>query len=358
MPNVMEWLDRQPKWALAVFTVVLSLLIGFVDWKTSPEIAFTLFYLVPISMAVWLVGRRTGIFVAILCAFIVLTSNLLYARVSQYSNPAIPYWNLLMRLGVFLTVVYLLSALKNIYASLEKKVEARTAELRKEILERQRMEREILEVSEREQKRLGQDMHDGIGQQMTGVAFMCKVLQQKLSEKSLPEDAAEAGEIAGQIHRTVEDVRRMAKGLFPVGLEDGGLDAAMENLRSNVESQFGVSCFFSANPGIQIENTNVIIHLYRIAQEAVTNAVRHGNASEIRIDLSRQNGGYALTVQDDGIGIVQSGKNAAGMGLHIMRYRAGMIRGALDVQKAESGGTRVTCLFTDQAVDPDEERIA
>lgn len=208
--------------------------------------------------------------------------------------------------------------------------------------ERQRLEKEILEISNREQQRIGQDLHDGLGQQLTGIELMSQVLARKLKTKNNPE-AERAASIASMVRDTITQARSLAVGLSPVSLEDSGLMNALQQLSASLRDVFKVSCQFSCDPPVLISDTSVATHLYRIAQEATHNAVKHGHAKHITIKLTRTDASLSLTVQDDGVGIPPAVDQSRGMGLRIMNYRAGMIGGALTIKRNEDQGTTVQC---------------
>jgi len=211
-----------------------------------------------------------------------------------------------------------------------------------DITERKHLEKEIIEVSEEEQKRIGQELHDGLGQHLTGIAFLSKVLEQKLSTRSLPE-SVDASEIVKFVNQAVSKTRHLARGLYPVELEANGLMSALEQLAANTKTLFGIECLFQCAAPVLVHDNIAAINLYRIAQEAVNNAVKHSKAKNIRIELSSQSGKIALTVADDGIGFdaarVEEGK---GMGLHIMGHRARMIGGTLQIRTTLRGGTIIS----------------
>lgn len=213
-----------------------------------------------------------------------------------------------------------------------------------DVTERKRLEEAILEISAREQRRIGQDLHDGLGQHLTGIAFMSKVLEEKLSDKSLPE-AVEAGQIVKMLNQAIENTRQLARGLHPVAAEPLGLMSALKKWASEVEGLFHIGCSFHYEKPLPIHDVNLATHLYRIAQEAVNNAIRHGKSRNIVIGLSGKNGAGLLTVQDDGNGFPKKAASQPGVGLSIMNYRADMVGGSLKVQPNEGRGITVTCMF-------------
>jgi signal transduction histidine kinase len=213
-----------------------------------------------------------------------------------------------------------------------------------DITERKGLEEAILEISAREQRRIAQDLHDGLGQHLTGIAFMIKVLEQKLSDKAMPE-AVEAAQIVKMVNQAIDNTRQLARGLHPVAAEPLGLMSALKKWASEVEGLFHISCSFRSEKPLPIHDVNLATHLYRIAQEAVNNAIRHGKSGKIVVALSGKNGAGILTIQDDGEGFPKDPAGQPGVGLSIMNYRADMIGGSLKVQPNEERGITVTCVF-------------
>lgn len=231
---------------------------------------------------------------------------------------------------------------------LELRVVERTLDLRAavnaletEIVKRQRLEHEILKISEHEQRRLGQDLHDGLGQELAGIAMIGKVLADELQAESHP--AATAAEnIATYIRETIDSARRLAKGLYPIELAHYGLLHALEDLASQTSRRFGICCeLHKSGKELELEES-AEIHIYRIVQECIGNAIRHGKANRITIESLAGDGVHTFRVIDDGLGFERSPDNT-GMGLHLMNYRARVIGGELAVERPETGGCRVTC---------------
>ncbi len=211
----------------------------------------------------------------------------------------------------------------------------------RDITESKRLEKEILEISDRERQRIGQDLHDGLCQHLAGIELMSQALEQKLSARS-KDGAARAGEIARQVREVIAQTRRLSRGLSPVTLQSEGLASALQELAANAEKMFGIQCRLVCEGAAGVRDLPTATHLYRIAQEAVSNAIRHGHAPSVLIEL-RQSGERAfLRVTDDGRGFPKE-PGSAGMGLRIMRSRAGMIGGSLAVESGPHGGAVVTC---------------
>jgi signal transduction histidine kinase len=212
----------------------------------------------------------------------------------------------------------------------------------RDITERRRLEKEIQEISEKEQRRLGQDLHDGLGQSLTGISFLTKVLQQKLAAKKLEEEK-DAALIVKLIKQSLLQAREVARGLCPTVLDTNDIQAALEQLSENLKKYFAVSAQADCDQGIKISDNAVAVHLYRIAQEATTNAIKHGKAKKIWISLSQQDKLITLQIRDNGVGFPKGQKNVKGMGLRVMQHRARMIGATLEVDGRENHGTTVSC---------------
>ncbi len=220
----------------------------------------------------------------------------------------------------------------------------------RDITEHKRLEREILEISSREQQRIGHDLHDGLSQQLTGIALLGKALNQKLNSRLIPE-AEDARRITDLANAAIAQTRSLARGLSPVELEQQGLSAALEELALGMESLHQVSCRFRCPRDVFVEDHATANHLYRIAQEAVTNALKHARPGRVDIELNKDDGTYTLKVEDDGKGLPDESSRGNGMGFHIMQYRARMIDASLTIEAAPGKGTTVICKLVNKETD-------
>ena len=213
-----------------------------------------------------------------------------------------------------------------------------------DVSERRRLEREILRISEEERRNLGQDLHDGLGQMLTGIHLISKNLAQKLESNGI-QGADKVQEIADLIKEADEYAKALAHGLVLVDFKKEGLNTALEQLTKQVEKLFDVHCTINNKGNISIHNDMQGMHLYRIAQESISNAVKHGQASNIVIDLIKENGSLQLSIKDDGIGFAGSQKKnkKKGMGINIMRYRASILSGRIEIFETEDQQTKVAC---------------
>jgi PAS domain S-box-containing protein len=213
-----------------------------------------------------------------------------------------------------------------------------------DISERKSLEHQILEISMMEQQRIGRDLHDDLGQILTGTGFLCESLVKKLGNKGLPE-TEEARSIFGLINEAKEHTRLLSRGLSPVEIDSGGIVAALERFARNVESIYSVSCTLHCDAGLDINDSMVETQFHYIVLESVTNAIRHGRANHIDIALRKIKGQVHLAIKDDGSGIPPDVDPHKGMGLQIMRYRANAVGASIQVSANRGKGSTVTCIL-------------
>ena len=345
------WDVRWTRAAVILATFVLLGLVGVADYLSGYEISCLIFYLLPVSLASWYVGRTFAVAVSLLSAAVYLFCDLGAGAV--YPNPFVPAWNVGIALGFFLVITWLLSSLRVVLLELEIRVCQRTVALTEEMAERERLEKDVLEISEREQRRIGHDLHDGLGQHLTGTALAGQVLAERLASSGLPE-AEDAERIVALIEDGIELTRSLARGLSPVALAADGLAVALAAMADQTTAQFYLPCVFQAIAPVQLHDPAAATHLYRIAQEAVGNAIRHGRPDRIEIDLDEGSGNrVTLTVRDDGIGLPpEFMRDGVGLGLRIMAHRTRMIGATLDVRRGFDGGTVVQCVLAVPAAPP------
>lgn len=228
----------------------------------------------------------------------------------------------------------------------------------RDISERRRLEQEILNISEQERRRIGQDLHDGLGQMLTGIGLLSQDVTKHLQEEG-HDRADDMAEITEHVKEADQYARDLSHGLIPVDVEGNGLPEALRRLAQNAERLFDVGCEFQEVDRAVVSDTSTANHLYRIAQEAVNNAVRHGDADHVKIVLATGPEQIRLQVRDDGSGFdIDETAEMEGMGLRIMNYRARIVGGTLDISSAINEGTVVTCTIprtTQTVVSPDEE---
>ncbi len=236
---------------------------------------------------------------------------------------------------------------------LETRVIERTSELQfavnaleTQMAERQRLEREILEISEREKSRLGQDLHDGLCQSLAGIACLAKVLQGSLEAERIeqPVAAANAAKITNLLREAINEARNLAMEMYPVNIEEYGIAQALDKLATDMAGQFRIRCEFKCAKPVNLEDNRAAAHVYRITQEAIGNAVKHGKAESVVITLASNRGQITLKIEDNGDGRIEEMK-PTGMGLKTMNYRARSLRGSLELRQRPRRGIAVICSF-------------
>ncbi|MEY2505065.1 MAG: two-component system, chemotaxis family, CheB/CheR fusion protein [Verrucomicrobiota bacterium] len=220
---------------------------------------------------------------------------------------------------------------------------ATNAELERTMAQRQQLERELLEISEREKRRIGEDLHDMICQELTATALFLQSTAKKMAKEN-PAAAKTLEESAQTVNRNVVIARELAGGLQAIELSASGLKNALRELAAQACQNTGIKCHFKCARGVRVPDDTAALHLYRVAQEAVTNAVKHSGAKNVLIHLDRNAEHICVSVQDDGKGFTVR-KRGKGLGLHMMRYRANALGGKLKIERRKTGGMDVTCVI-------------
>lgn len=241
--------------------------------------------------------------------------------------------------------------MQKLNSGLETRIRERTAELessnkelQREMLARKALEAELITISEREHRRVGHDLHDGVCQELSGVRFSLEAISKKRRKGTLLRQQID--KLSGALERAVHHIRLLSRGLAPLELEGGNLAAALDELAANTSALFQVKCTVKCRGRSQRLEHEKAINLFRIAQESIQNAIKHGDATQIRVDLDLLQG--TLAISDDGNGIKDGEPVPArgnGMGLKIMRHRAEAIQGMVAIERIPAGGVRVICHF-------------
>jgi PAS domain S-box-containing protein len=218
------------------------------------------------------------------------------------------------------------------------------------------LEREILEVLDQERERFGRELHDGLCQSLAGIAALSTTLANRLAANSESAASAMAAEITTLLNESIVQARDLAHGLGPVGLNQAGLDGALESLALSVRHLFRVSCTFECERPILRPRREVESHLVRIVQEAVNNAITHGKADRIEISLGSKGGQGLLSINDNGVGMPVEAPTPEGAGLHTMAFRARLIGGSLEIRRRTPRGMAVACAFPQSGTPDDRER--
>src|SRR5438874_474374 len=322
--------------ALVTVCVVITAGLGYVDYLTGYERTFLLFYLVPIGIGTWFGGFWIGFAFSVLSIIAWVVSDV------AAGVPTVGLWNIGMALGSYAVFTSLLSKLRTLLNELDQRVRDRTAALKREMAERERLDQEIAEVADRERRRLGQNLHDSLGQHLTGTALAAQVLREKLAERSARE-VEDADKVVQYIEEGIDLTRNLARGFFSPELEADGLNVALQGLAANTTERFRVPCTFNGDDAVRVGDATTATQLYHIAQEAIMNAVKHAGASKIDIELVRNGQKLTLAVSDDGRGFPEKLPQPPGLGLRLMAHCASLIGGRLAIARNRDGGTLVTC---------------
>jgi len=327
-----QYCRSQSRESLLLQAILGVLVVGFFDYITGYEISFFLFYIGPIFFAVWFLDRNSTILIVLLSAIVWWWAD--WWAGHPYSAMWVEIWETVVRFIFFSFTAISGIAIKSRRDSME----AWIANMRRV----RELERDIVAASEREQQRIGADLHDGLCQFLAGIACVTGSLRDDLSERYQPE-----AETATELHELLKDAivqaRSIARGIAPVHMDEAGLASALEDLAANTRRLHEIECTFEPEGEVMIDHREIATHLYRIAQEATSNAVRHGHATVVSIRLALCESHVILTVRDNGIGIRSVKCPCPGMGLRSMRYRAGILDGSIEISSLPEGGTRVCC---------------
>jgi len=320
---------------LAIASLILSGVIGYVDYVTGYEHSMLLFYFLPISLAAWFGNFAFGITIVIVCVATWVVADL------ASGIPALGFWNIGMAFASYVLFAGVVSKLGTLVRELDRRVDERTAAYEREIVERRRLDEEIAQVADRERRRLGHDLHDKLGQHLTGTALAAQVLKEKLAARRSPE-TSDAEKLVNCLEEGIDFTRNLARGFFSPELRAEGLVVALQNLAEAIGEQSGINCVLHGDELIPIHDSTVANQLYRIAQEAVTNSVKHAAPSHIHIRLAMDGPELCLSIVDDGVGFPDNPR-PEGLGLHLMRHAAALSGGTFDIRRNDGKGTIATC---------------
>jgi signal transduction histidine kinase len=328
----------QSRFWLFVEALGLAFIIAVIDYFTGYEVTIYPFYAIPILLMIWFGDRNFALLISIVSTFAWWWADKASGHV--YSSEWLRIWDAVVRLMFFGLVMF---------AAWNFKQQRDAIRARLELLERShQLEQEIIRISEHEQQRIGRDLHDGVCQYLAAIGFTTSMLRQRLEKESSAHSEA-AGEIVNLLQDAAVRTRDFARGLSPVDRDEGGLESALEELARSTAKLAGVSCSFICPAPVQIRENAFAVHLFRIAQEALSNAIKHGRAKTVIIALEAGDGLCSLRVSDDGLGFDPSSLERKGMGLSIMRYRARMLGGKLEIQPNFPSGMVVLCTIEDGA---------
>ena len=350
MSRALRWLTPLPgrsRHRSLLIILLIAAVMGWIDYLTGIWVSLQFFYLIPIILSVAWLGWRIGCAIAVLCVTVRFTGD--YADgILDYLAPGAVAWNRLIDLGVCFILIALFHALITLQRQLERRVEERTAALLEAAQTRRQLEQELLLVAANERNSFGQELHDDICQHLVGTALATKVLASRLTERD-PFAAQEAQAIVRLLEEGADKTRKLARGLLMADISPAQLGEKLAQLASETGGA-GVICRFHEIGDTTLDNPEAATQLYRIAQEAVRNSLRHAAPRQIEIALEGHADAVSLTVSDDGRGLPPPAQRGSGMGLRIMSHRATYAGGALNVSPHPRQGTVVQCRLPFRAV--------
>jgi signal transduction histidine kinase len=330
----------QPKWLIVAEMVCITAAFGFAGYLTTFEVSTFSFYGIPIFIAAWHAGRRAGFGIALLCGIVWYFAN---RHTHPYSTYEAYLWAGANRCFYFGFVAVGGAAMRRLHDESRARIEA--------ITRARNLEQEIVRAGEREQMRIGQELHDGVCQNLAAIDCATACLREELEAGGLPQ-AAIAGKIQKYLKETIVEARNLARGIFPVQVESDGIVSALRDLATKANFVREGSVQFHASEDIRVGDSQVALHLYRIAQEAMSNAARHANSSRIALGISQKGRELTLTISDDGEGFTEDGNASEGIGLRTMRYRAQLIGASIAIRSGPERGTVVECVLNLPSAEP------
>jgi signal transduction histidine kinase len=317
---------------IVVSCLLLVAFIGWLDYVTGIENSLLLFYLAPIAVATWFVGFWFGIAVAVSCVVATVLSDL------AAGLPRVAIWNSGTAFVAYLIFIFLFQRWHLLLSEMHLRVKERTADLQRELARRQQLEKEIAIVAEEERNRVGRELHDSLGQHLTGTALLAETVASQL-EKENNAIRPTARRVVNLIDQGIELTREIARGLYSSELDGDGLFSALESL-SRSASNGRVTCEFE-HRGTPPRSNELATQLYWVAREAVINALKHAEPRHVKIELETTEEFLRLKVEDDGRGLQQRAAKD-GIGLKVMAKRAELAGGTLRIENAPQG-TIVRC---------------
>lgn len=344
--KILDAIARQPRSLIWIGALLTLLVVGVIDYVTPWRFSLFMFYAFIIFGVAWARGLRDALPFAVCCLTVSWFANVSTYPFADFRGYV---WSAANRAVAF----FFVAACGNAVRSYREEAHARVEEMART----RRLEREILRTGESEQRRIGQDLHDGVCQNLSAINCATEILKRALEADGAPQ-AADAEHIQRMLQETIVELRNLAHAISPVNLTAEGLPAAIEGLVATTNQLRQSSVSFYSDEEIGITDPVVAIHLYRIAQEALSNAMKHARASHVAVSLKRAADALTLTISDDGAGLPESATRSTGMGLHTMEYRANLIGATFSADGNESGGVSVTCVLPAPAANGQGRRNA
>ncbi len=354
MKRLLKYLIRQSAAFLTFLSLVWVFFIGFIDYITGTEISLAVFYMLPVAFAVWFVGKRAGILIAVAGTLTWLCAELLWNV--HYSSPGIPYLNAVLKLSVFISIVFLLSNVKMLNEHLEEKIEERTTALIAEVNERKLVEEKILTyqkslqmlmqrlslLEEQKRKQISEELHDNIGQTLALSKIKLISLQQSTSGVHI---SNELNEIRELIEQSIQFTRSLSFELSSPILHKLGLIAAINWLCEHFKEKHGTVIEFTCDKIHRQLDSETSILLFKTIHELLINIVKHANTRMARITMTSDGNSLRIEVKDEGVGMDTSNDNYSrkgSLGLFIIQERINYLRGKFEIVSEPECGTCCT----------------
>ena len=324
---------QAPGWIFAEAAALL-VPIAFYDYSTGYEVSLSILYCIPIFIVAWCCDRKSGVLMALMAAITWWWADVQAGH--PYLRSWLEGWEVFVRCGFFIITAIGTSAVKQ---------QRDASASRIALLEySQRLEREIIGISEREQERIGQDLHDGICQYLAALSCSAASLKSDLEGHGLPRRPRWRMSLPDFCGKRSSRLGIWRAGLVPVQMDEAGLASALEELAASATRLLGIRCVYETAGSPLIRDNVVAMHLYRIAQEAINNATKHGKATECSSFHFVEDGqATTLRIADNGAGISTNRNESDGMGLGLMHYRARLVGGELNIEEPQTGGTVISC---------------
>ena len=341
-----SWVLRiltQPPSGIATRVAIITafvLVIGAVDYATGTGISLQVFYLMPISLAVAWMGFFPAFITSLSCIAARISGD--YLLGANYVHRPTIVWNSLAVLATYMLVAWGVYLLVNFQRELEERVRARTTALAREVEVREQLQQELMELGERERRTIGNDLHDGLGQHLTALAYAAQILSQRLATQQHPAASA-AQQLVQMAENGILQSRQLARGLLLTAIEPDSLNRELQELAASVHQQSGVRCYYESHQPPVVSDSSTASHIFRIAQEAVRNSIRHAHPTALKLSLTSDHQSLVLVVSDNGPGLPAVPSSKAGVGLRVMAHRAKLIGGEFTLESTPGQGTRIRC---------------